>query len=291
MDTFDLLGEFKQKVSIAIGAAAEGFAYSAFSESYERINSAYDEYQNESADSSNEKLNRLVVTLLESTKFENYQSALLENSGEIADLIISMYIETVNNIFDGKSFANLKSNYQLNADQRAIQRSKICSIIVANFGAASDIREIQTQRAWLQSNHSAIFAAISKGLDLGIVARNFGAGALAFVSPWVGVPALVANLVGQIDKENATEERVQFWNEKFKEFEVSINKLRTKVDDFSKKVKLYAIDKSTEVNGDAIIAICNDLKNSGHDLEYFNDFVNASISELDSYIISNSQGD
>lgn len=292
MDIIELLGSHKEKFSVAIGIVAEQNAYGPFDEAFQNINAAYEKYNLEKSDHSREELLELMEELFESTKFGNIQSSLLKFSERTADIIISNYIEAIDKIFDCQSFADLKPNYQLNADQKATQRSKICFIITTNFSSASsDIREIETLRAWLQSNYSAYVSATSEEFDLGAVARNFGAGALAVASPWVGIPAFIVNWKMQSDKQKNSESQVEYWINQFSAFEDKIIALRQQLVDSAEKTKSYAIDKSKEVNGDAIITVCKNLEKLGHKLSYFENFITGEISELDTFILDNTQGD
>lgn len=291
MDTLNILAEYKEKMSLAIGIIAEGYAYAPFGEFFKKNNLAYKKFNPDKSEHTREEYHQFFEAILEASNFGNIQSQILTNSEEIADLIITTYVESIDILFEDKKLLNMKIKYQLNADQKAIQLSKISSIITSNFNTVVTYsREVETQRNWLESNYLKFKYATDDELDLGTIARNFGIGALAVAKPWIGIPAFIANWKTQSDQQKSMETMVENWFNKFCEFEEKIADCTKNIIDAAEKTKSYVTERSKEVNGDAIIDVCTGLKNLRQDIGHFNKYLLELIAEANSIIEDHKQG-
>lgn len=284
MSDIKLLNEFKKRSSEFAGDVTGLRVFHIFEGAFEKIHAAYEKFDFEKSDHSRKEFIKLFKKILKNAKFGNIQSDLIDLFDDTADRTVSWFVEAVDVIFDEQDFEELKSNYQLSADQKSIQKSKISSILISNFnGVISEARDIESTRLWLQSNSEKFISKFNGEMDIGELARGAGTGALAVINPWIGIPAVIANLKMAMDKSNDNSSFTDQWIDHFADLEEKIILLRKRITNAVEKDKAYVIEKTAEVMGTAIIAICMDMEKHGHDVSHFYDYVRAELSTIDEY--------
>jgi hypothetical protein len=261
---------FHRRAAQVYAAAAEEKAYSPFGDAFDKINSAYERFNVEKEDHSRSEVLELFSALFGAAKFGGIQTSLSLAASEVAKEVIEYYDEQVSRIFEGQHYEKASAKYRLSADLRASQLSKISAILVAKFSAVIvEAKEIDVRREWLSLNYDAYIQATAGNFDWGTAARHFGAGALAVANPLIGVPALIANLKFQSDKEKAENAKLDRYAELCDEFEKKLQSLRPKIVDAAEQFKAYVQEKFSEVNVLAVSAILSELSTSGHIIDHY----------------------
>lgn len=312
MRIYELLSTCRDKTSTAISLIAERHVYAPFSDAYEKIRELYEQLNKNSSlstqnttpswpfpTSHREEIEptrddyiKFFEGYLNATKFASTRSIISKQSDKIASFIVDVYIEEVDFIFSELDALDSKSEYQLDADRKVMQLAKISSIIASFFEKAlAELRDIESLRAILQSSLPAYAAATQGHFDIGDLAKSFGSGALAVASPWIGIPALIAHIKAQSDKGKGAQALVEQWVAQFENLEGKVESLREEIVDSAEKTKSYAKEKSAEVNGNAIIAICKHLEKNGYPIARLEGFFENEIADAESVIADFESGD
>lgn len=312
MRIYELLSTYRDRISTAVNLVAENYAYFPFGDAYEKIGELYEQLNKNNSPSAKsttpswpfptshrEEIDptiddyiKFFEGYLNATKFASTRSIISKQSDGIASYIVGIYIEAVDFIFSELDALDSKSEYQLDADRKVMQLAKISSIIASFFEKAlAELRDIESLRAILQSSLPAYAAATQGHFDIGDLAKSFGSGALAVASPWIGIPALIAHVKAQSDKGKGAQALVEQWVAQFEILEGKVESLREEIVDSVEKTKSYAKEKSAEVNGNAIIAICKHLEKSGYPIARLEGYFENEIASAESAIADLESGD
>lgn len=272
---------YNDRAAKVFGAVAENLILAPFVDQYAQIDEAYNKFDPDRENHTEEELLFLVSSILSAAKFDNVQKDLASAADEIAKGIIAGYDEDISAIFSGKPFEDFASRYSLTADLRATQLAKISAIAVSHFSTVvMEVKDIEQRRNWLQSNYHTFVSGAGDTFDWGSAARQFGAGALAVAHPFIGVPALIANYKRDSDKAKAEGALFDRYVKLFEEFENKVQSVREQVIQAAEKTKSYAEDKCKEINVTAITAILTEMAAANCNLDHY--FESLDVKQLES---------
>lgn len=264
------LKDYSERCAKAYGLITEQRLLSVFGDVYAEIERVFEEFDTENDEHTLEEHISFVTDWVQVARF----GSCPRNVSGIANLtgkeVIEEYIEQLDAVLSGQPFETQFCNFRLDADKKVIQSAKIASIISSFFAQIQvEVRDLEVRRSWLETNLPAFIKASNNDADWGSLAKQFGAGALAVASPFIGVPALIANWKSITDKGSSKTEQADLYIRQLTEFETETDLMRQQILDAAGQAKDYVTSKWKEVSGDAIFSVLAEISGRGISLEHY----------------------
>ncbi|GCB02621.1 hypothetical protein [Ralstonia sp. SET104] len=262
--------EFHKRAAEIYAEIAKRAALSPFYGSCEKIDKSYEQFDIKKEGHSAKEWCDLFSSVIESANFDHIKVGVSSAGNEIAEMLIKLYEDQLGAIFSGRDFEKFGEKFKLNIDLRTSQIEKIAAIVSSHFTQAiSEAGDLAQHRRRLQANYHDFAQAADDKFDWGSAARHFGAGALAFANPLIGIPALIANFAAGSDKNNRENSNIEVYFDLFSEFEDKIISLREKIDEAAERTKDYTRKKYIEVNSSAVSEVLREVFANDYAIDHY----------------------
>lgn len=217
------------------------------------------------------------------SRFEQAPLALAQAATQIGELLVNMYIDELGELLADPALSQYRDKFTLNADTRALQANRTAAIIRENFALISErCRDIGLRRAGLKANLPHFEKSLNhSGFDVGHLARNFGAGAMAVMNPLIGVPALIANWKLDADRSEGLQASAEAYQQELADFIDTVQALAGEVIETAKTTASYATEKYRESVEAPVDYVLGELERCGLPTAHFYDYLARDMDELE----------
>lgn len=181
----------------------------------------------------------------------------------------NFYDEILDEVF-GKvdsSHSGMKSAFIMPPDKKIEQQTRVKSAILPLFSDAIQSFDLSSRmQAYLRKDKQKFDKSTSKDFDWGFVAKHFGHGLIAGISPVAGVPMILKNMFGEIE---ASKNKQQFINDYIKNVDeclTNFDAIGTMLHTASAKASDYCLGRSQELHSNSIFFVCSKLDAQGVNL-------------------------
>lgn len=277
------------RVATVAPRIAESMMLWPFEEPFSKINEANEVFNFEKDEHSWEEHLTLCRSAIDGANFGRTRLGIAEQAAAVAGLVIDTFSEHLDAL-QGKSSDIQVGKYRLGADTRAMQHSKIASIVQSAFAPVTlEMAAVEQRRVWLADRFDTYATMPNEALDIGQAARSFGLGALAVANPLIGVPALISSWTSGDTKSKAAAAQDRKYEDAMWGFLEQIEELRKPVVKAAADTARYITDKWMEVNVHAVMTALQETALLGHSIQHYCDSLD--FDELESLEAEYKQGD
>ncbi len=182
---------------------------------YERYNGLIEKFGGDEVEIGLDEMEEIITWF----DIPSIKSGFENKIDEVAEIMTSVYTESVAEIA-GVVEDNLTRKYVLSNDQKMGEVNKNASLLRKGFNQAYiTLGEIHALQSKLQNQWPKYREIAESGeFDFGSIARNFGAGALAVINPFIGVPAVIASFTHDSKTEKIEKQIMESFSSNYQKY-------------------------------------------------------------------------